>query len=59
MVDDTTVGVGTARARTGVATLLFDAGQLAGTLGAEHALWAAGGWGADVVGQARAGGDTT
>lgn len=59
MVDNATVGIGTARAGTGVATLLFDAGQLAGTLGTEHTFWAAGGRRADVVRQARAGRNTT
>lgn len=59
MVDNTTVGVSTAGAGTRVATLLFDAGQLTGTLSAEHTLGAAGGWGTDVVRQARARRDTT
>lgn len=56
MVDDTADGIVAAGSGTGIAALLVDARQLAGTLRVDSALGAAVGSLAEEGGQARAGG---
>ena len=59
MVDDLTLGEGTAGPRARVTALLTDAGQVAGTLTVEDTLWTAVGWDSYIAGETGAGSDAS